>query len=41
MELPNGDFAVLVDPLRMGQVIANLLSNAIKYATRAAGDCSR
>lgn len=34
MHLPADDFPVLVDPLRMGQVIANLLSNALKYATK-------
>jgi len=33
MHLPADDFPVLVDPLRMGQLIANLLSNALKYAT--------
>ncbi len=32
MEIPEGDFSITVDPLRMGQVLANLLSNGLKYA---------
>lgn len=31
VEIPDGNFNVVVDPLRMGQVIANLVSNALKY----------
>jgi PAS domain S-box-containing protein len=34
VELPEGPTNVLVDPVRMEQVIQNLLSNAVKYSPR-------